>query len=130
LKRFSNDWKALLWFSPTNTTSCYLWCQFVLGDIIERCKIEFLSFGEAEMKRVASIDIGTNTFLLLIAEVKKGDIEPLVEMETIVRLGEGLQKTGNLSPEAMRRGVAALADYGRRCQAMKVGRIIAVGRVP
>ncbi|MGA2468175.1 MAG: hypothetical protein ABSH06_28005 [Thermodesulfobacteriota bacterium] len=50
--------------------------------------------------RVASIDIGTNTILLLIAEVDEGKLKPLFEMETIVGLGKGLQKDGALSQEA------------------------------
>ena len=39
---------------------------------------------------MASIDIGTNTILLLIAEVRQGELKTLFDTETIVRLGEGL----------------------------------------
>jgi hypothetical protein len=46
--------------------------------------------------RVASIDVGTNTILLLIAEIEGEKLKPLFEMETIVRLGEGVQKNGIL----------------------------------
>ena len=77
--------------------------------------------------RVASIDIGTNTILLLIAEVEEEKLKPLFEMETIVRLGEGLQKSGVISPEAMKRGLQTLAHYLRRCQAMRVEKMFAVG---
>jgi len=44
--------------------------------------------------RFASIDIGTNTILLLIAETVQGKLNPFFEMETVVRLGEGLKKKG------------------------------------
>jgi len=54
--------------------------------------------------RVASIDIGTNTILLLIAEVEGGRVNPLFEMETVVRLGEGVPKNRILMNEAMDRG--------------------------
>ncbi len=77
--------------------------------------------------RVASIDIGTNTILLLIAEVDKGKFKPLFEMETIVRLGEGLQKNGILSQDAMKRGLQTLTHYLEKCQTMGVQEIIAVG---
>jgi len=77
--------------------------------------------------RIASIDIGTNTILLLFAEVEGGNLKPLFEMETIVRLGEGVQKNGILSQEAMERGIQTLAHYLRRCQAMRVEKIFAVG---
>jgi len=78
-------------------------------------------------KRVASIDIGTNTILLLIAEVDKGGIKPLFEMETVVRLGERVHENGILLKEAMRRGLQTLSQYLERCQAMEVQKIFAVG---
>ena len=80
--------------------------------------------------RVASIDIGTNTILLLIAEVEGEKLKPLFEMETIVRLGEGVQKNGILLKEAMDRGLQTLAQYLERCQVMEVKKIFAVGRAP
>jgi len=79
------------------------------------------------MKRVASIDIGTNTILLLIAEVDEGGLKPLFEMETVVRLGEGLQKNGVLLEGAMMRGVQTLSQYLRRCQTMGAQKVFAVG---
>ena len=77
--------------------------------------------------KVASIDIGTNTVLLLIAEVEARRLKPLFETETIVRLGENLQKTGVISPEAMDRGFQTLARYLEWCHAMGVQKIFAVG---
>ncbi len=78
-------------------------------------------------RRVASIDIGTNTVLLLIADVNQGRINPLLDMETIVRLGEGVHKNGILLNEAMERGLQTLSQYLERCQAMEVREIFAVG---
>ena len=77
--------------------------------------------------KLASIDIGTNTILLLIAETGQGTVEPLFEMETVVGLGKGLQKSGILSAEAMNRGLQTLARYMERCRQMGVEEIIAVG---
>lgn len=79
------------------------------------------------LKRVASIDIGTNTILLLIAEVEGGRVNPLFEMETVVRLGEGVQKNKILMNEAMDRGFQTLNQYLVRCQAMEVQKFFAVG---
>ncbi len=78
-------------------------------------------------ERVASIDIGTNTILLLIAEVQGEQIEPLSEMETVARLGEGVHESGMLTKEAMNRGIETLSQYLRRCQTMKVQKIFAAG---
>jgi len=79
------------------------------------------------LKRVASIDIGTNTILLLIAEVEGGRINPLFEMETVVRLGEGVQENSCLTKAAMDRGLQTLSQYLERCQAMEVQKIFVVG---
>ncbi|MCJ7784751.1 MAG: Ppx/GppA family phosphatase [Desulfobacterales bacterium] len=81
----------------------------------------------SSVTRVASIDIGTNTILLLIAEVGEGEINPLFEMETVVRLGENLQKTGVISSQAMDRGLQTLTQYLKQCQVWEVQKLFAVG---
>lgn len=81
----------------------------------------------SSFKRMASIDIGTNTILLLIAEMDQGKIKPLFEMETIVRLGERIHENGILLKEAMNRGLQTLSQYLERCRAMEVQEIFAVG---
>ncbi len=57
--------------------------------------------------RIAAIDVGTNTALLTIAD---GD-RPVVERAEIVRLGEGLDKSGRLKDEAIARTVAMVAEF-------------------
>jgi exopolyphosphatase/guanosine-5'-triphosphate,3'-diphosphate pyrophosphatase len=79
------------------------------------------------MDRLASIDIGTNTILLLIAEVDKGELKPLFEAETVVRLGEGVQKDGVLYQDSMKMGFQTLSQYLERCQAMGVSEVFAAG---
>ena len=83
--------------------------------------------GPTSSKRIASIDIGTNTILLLIAAEEEGEIHPLFEIETVVRLGEGVQKNGILSKEAMGRGFQTLAQYLKWCQEMEVQKVLAAG---
>jgi len=78
-------------------------------------------------ERVASIDIGTNTILLLIAEVCQGKLNTVLDRETIVRLGEGVHKTGVLSEGAMQRGFQALKGYLKQCREIGVEKIFAVG---
>lgn len=61
---------------------------------------------------VATIDIGTNTALLLIAEVAAdGQVMPLHEERRFVRLGEGVDATGQVTPQAMARLREALLAY-------------------
>ncbi len=48
-------------------------------------------------------------------------------METVVRLGENLQRNGVISPQAMERGLRTLSQYLERCRAMEVQKTFAVG---
>lgn len=64
--------------------------------------------------RVAAIDIGTNTVLLLIAERgEDGELVPVVERAQITRLGQGVDQSHALLPEAVERTLACLRDYAQ-----------------
>ncbi len=100
----------------------------LLGSKVEHAKRNSaVKSDPSSVRSVASIDIGTNTILLLIAAVGQGKINPLLDMETVVRLGEGIHKNGILSKEAMERGLQTLSRYLERCRAMKVQKIFAAG---
>ncbi|WP_426574988.1 exopolyphosphatase [Aquihabitans sp. McL0605] len=62
---------------------------------------------------MAAIDIGTNSTRLLVAE--RGDdgvpLRTVERMMRITRLGQGVDKTGSLAPEAIERTVAVLGEY-------------------
>lgn len=63
----------------------------------------------------SSIDLGTNTCLLLIAEVANGEVVRTVsDHSTIVRLGEGVDRNRALQPQAMERTLACLKDYAAK----------------
>ncbi len=77
---------------------------------------------------IASIDIGTNTVLLLIACVDDaGAITPIVYDQRIPRLGKGVDATRTLQPEAMQRVVDVLLEYRAMCQAHHADRVIVCG---
>ncbi len=65
------------------------------------------------MTRVAAFDCGTNTIKLLIAELDPttGHETDFVRESRIVRLGQGVDRTGRLDPEAMARTFAAIDEY-------------------
>lgn len=67
----------------------------------------------------ASIDLGTNTCLLLIAEVdSEGRVTRTVEDHArVVRLGQGVDREKKLAPEAVARALACLKDYSARVRA-------------
>ncbi|MER5440965.1 Ppx/GppA phosphatase family protein [Streptomyces sp. NPDC002790] len=65
------------------------------------------------MTRVAAIDCGTNSIRLLVADAnpETGELVDLDRRMTIVRLGQGVDKTGRLAPEALERTFAACREY-------------------
>ncbi len=81
--------------------------------------------------RVAAIDIGTNSVLLLVAELCRDDgrltLQPVVERATITRLGQGVDRTRELAPDAVERTLACLNQYGEEIRSLGVKRIDAVG---
>ena len=74
------------------------------------------------MTRVAAIDCGTNSVRLLIADLPAdlpadltgGELVDVVRRMEIVRLGEGVDRTGRLQPAAIERTRVALVDYARQ----------------
>jgi exopolyphosphatase/guanosine-5'-triphosphate,3'-diphosphate pyrophosphatase len=72
--------------------------------------------------RVATIDIGTNSVLLLVAETRLGDLVPLVERATITRLGQGVDASRSLSPAAVTRTERCLQAYSHILQEQRVER--------
>jgi exopolyphosphatase/guanosine-5'-triphosphate,3'-diphosphate pyrophosphatase len=63
--------------------------------------------------RVAAIDCGTNSIRLLVADIDPatGEVTDLDRRMTIVRLGQGVDRTGLLAPEALERTFAACREY-------------------
>jgi exopolyphosphatase/guanosine-5'-triphosphate,3'-diphosphate pyrophosphatase len=63
--------------------------------------------------RVAAIDCGTNSIRLLVADLdpETGELHDLDRRMTIVRLGQGVDRTGRLAPEALERTFAACREY-------------------
>lgn len=73
--------------------------------------------------RVAGIDCGTNSARLLIGDVVEGRLVDRCRKMTITRLGQGVDETGRLAPEAIERTLAALADYAAAIEKDGVDRI-------
>ncbi|OPY73523.1 MAG: Exopolyphosphatase [Syntrophorhabdus sp. PtaU1.Bin058] len=75
--------------------------------------------------KCASIDVGTNTILLLIVETE--NMQEIADVATTVRLGEGLKETGYISQDAMNRGLQVMQEYAGMIAAHGVEYVSCVG---
>ena len=73
--------------------------------------------------RVGAVDCGTNSIRLLVADVE-GDRKTDVHREMrVVRLGQGVDRTGELAAEALERTRVALVDYAATCRELGTERV-------
>jgi exopolyphosphatase/guanosine-5'-triphosphate,3'-diphosphate pyrophosphatase len=65
--------------------------------------------------RVAAVDCGTNSVRLLIADIARetGELTDVERRMEIVRLGQGVDRTGRLAPEALERTFTAMRSYAK-----------------
>ena len=61
--------------------------------------------------RVAAIDCGTNSIRLLIADIDGNNFREITREMEVVRLGQGVDKTGAFHPDAIERTLAAVDKY-------------------
>jgi exopolyphosphatase / guanosine-5'-triphosphate,3'-diphosphate pyrophosphatase len=78
--------------------------------------------------RIASIDVGTNTVLLLLAEIgPDGTLVPLLDEQRFPRLGKGVDETRRLSAEATTRVIDVLKEYRTLLDPRRPDRVILFG---
>jgi exopolyphosphatase/guanosine-5'-triphosphate,3'-diphosphate pyrophosphatase len=72
---------------------------------------------------VAAIDCGTNSIRLLVADLHDGALTDVVRRMEIVRLGQGVDRTGRLAPEAIERTRVVLAEYAAQIRELGAERV-------
>jgi exopolyphosphatase / guanosine-5'-triphosphate,3'-diphosphate pyrophosphatase len=78
--------------------------------------------------RVAAVDIGTNTVLLLVVEGGgQGGVRVLCDRAVVTRLGEGLDRTKRLASGAIERTCTCLAAYSEEARSLGAERVAVVG---
>ena len=73
--------------------------------------------GRGRAVRVGVVDLGTNTCRLFLARVEDAKVLTDARLTAVVRLGQGVDRTGRLDPEAVARTRACLAGYAPRLEA-------------
>lgn len=75
---------------------------------------------------LAAIDLGSNSFHLIVARLEHGEIKPVHMLGERVQLGAGLEH-GRLAPDAMDRGLDCLARFAQLLESMDLAGVRVVG---
>lgn len=76
---------------------------------------------------LAAVDLGSNSFHMIIARAVGDDLQLIDRIKDMVRLGGGLQADGTISDEAQARALVTLARFGERLRGMPSEAVRAVG---
>jgi exopolyphosphatase / guanosine-5'-triphosphate,3'-diphosphate pyrophosphatase len=77
-------------------------------------------------RRVAVIDIGSNSTRLLVADVEDGRVSPIERRSTVTRLGRGVDLSGRLATEAIEAACAAVDPYVATVREMGIEAVDAI----
>ncbi|SUT89225.1 Ppx/GppA phosphatase [[Actinobacillus] rossii] len=82
---------------------------------------------EPSIREIAAIDLGSNSFHMIVARIINGSIQILSRLKQKVQLAKGLDENNVLDQEAITRGVNCLALFGERLQGFKPENVSVVG---
>ena len=86
---------------------------------------EIISFEGREL-RIATIDIGTNSTRMLIADVENGKVKPVFKTGKVTRLGQGVKRNGYLLKESIERTIEVLKEFKGIINEYKAEKVVAV----
>ena len=80
------------------------------------------------MSRKAVIDVGSSSIKFFLGELSEdGALKTIFDENDIQRIAEGLRKTGEISPEAMERNIAAISRFAKKARDNGADEIICIG---
>ena len=77
--------------------------------------------------KVGTIDIGTNSMRLLIADYENNKIKNRKKYINTTRIGQGVDKEGYITEEALERNLKALKDFSDKCVQEKCEKVYCMG---
>lgn len=81
----------------------------------------------ASTDQIAAVDLGSNSFHMIIAQWQDHNLSVVDRLKEPVRLGFGLRPDGSLSDDAQQRAMACLQRFGQRLQGFSQGKVRIVG---
>lgn len=89
--------------------------------------LEDRTINSANTNTIAAIDLGSNSFHMVVAKEKNGQLVIIDRIREMVRLAEGLDEDGNLDPVVEERALDCLGRLGQRIRSLEVENVSAVG---
>lgn len=86
-----------------------------------------LSHDRHDVREIAAIDLGSNSFHMIVARIVNGSIQVLSRLKQQVKLAEGLDENAVLNQAAITRGVNCLALFAERLQGFPAENVNVVG---
>ncbi len=83
--------------------------------------------GSAAPELLAAVDLGSNSFHLIVARYTHGQLVVVDRLRESVRLGSGLDSDGRLDREVAARAIACLERFGQRLREIRAGKVRVVG---
>ncbi|TVQ36022.1 MAG: Ppx/GppA family phosphatase [Wenzhouxiangella sp.] len=81
----------------------------------------------SERELFAAVDLGSNSFHMIVARFDNGQLRVIDRIKDMVRLGGGLDQRGQLGPETRERALASLSRFGQRIAGIPDHQVRAVG---
>ncbi|MGE0082200.1 MAG: exopolyphosphatase [Thiohalomonadaceae bacterium] len=81
----------------------------------------------ASPQTIAVLDLGSNSFHLVVAELRHGELQIVDRLRETVRLAGGLSADGRIAPDAIARALACLERFGQRLRGLPPAAVRAVG---
>ena len=75
----------------------------------------------------AAVDLGSNSFHLVVARLRRGELEIIDRLQEMVRIAGGLDAAQRLTPGTVSRAVSCLSRFGQRLRGIPPARVRAVG---
>ena len=79
------------------------------------------------MESLASVDLGSNSFHMVIARLDRDELQIVDRLREPVRLAAGLQPDGSLDPQSQKRALGCLSRFGQRLRDFGANQVRAVG---
>jgi exopolyphosphatase/guanosine-5'-triphosphate,3'-diphosphate pyrophosphatase len=86
-----------------------------------------LSISRPRAQTLAAVDLGSNSFHMIVARAVNGELKVMDRLQEMVRLAAGLDTRNRLSKDAKRRALACLRRFGQRLRGMHADSVRVVG---